>query len=138
MLRITTETRIPPGLLRLLSTIFTEIDSRLLDVAVDLRELMELYTPLESGEAASKWTPVEAVSKGYSFGNDAPYLKFLEQGSIPGRRPWKGLGEKTVLVDGRIYSSQAPGGIYTTAGADKFIAERLTKLVEKVVIRDSE
>jgi hypothetical protein len=35
----------------------------------------------------------------------------LEEGSKKGEKPWPNAGPKTVEVDGRIYSSQAPGGI---------------------------
>ena len=43
--------------------------------------------------------------------NGFRYGHSIEFGSTPGSLPWKSVGKRTVMFSGRIYSSQAPGGM---------------------------
>ena len=46
-----------------------------------------------------------------TFSNNVPYAIVLEKGSTPGNRPWPSKGPRTVVYNGKIFSSQAPGGV---------------------------
>ena len=85
-------------------------------------------TPEDTGRAKGSWTGVERTSQGYSFGNYAPYAHILQTGSLPGKRPWPSVGPKTEMYEGRIYSSQAPGGIFKKANIEVVIEEAVAEL----------
>ena len=126
-----------------------KIDGLVKELALQIRARMIQATPRDSGTAQRSWGPVKRhsggmsfsggnptgpvarQSVGYSFGNTAPYSHILETGSTPGKKPWASVGPRTVERDGRIYSSQAPGGIYQTAGIEQFVKQALPKLIEK-------
>ena len=61
--------------------------------------------PDHAGTLKRSWTGVTLNASGVSFGNYQEYAPVLETGG------YKGLGPRTVKVDGKIYSSQAPGGM---------------------------
>lgn len=43
--------------------------------------------------------------------NGFRYGHSIEFGSTPGSLPWKSVGKRTTMFGGRIFSSQAPGGM---------------------------
>ena len=96
-------------------------------------------TPVDSGTVKRSWTPVsresggpvERRSVGYSFGNIQPYAHVLDTGSLPGKKPWPGVGPRTTMEAGRIYSKQAPGGIFTNADIENFVEQSLPGLLKK-------
>jgi hypothetical protein len=91
-----------------------------------IRSAVQEATPVgKTGTAKKSWTIVERDSTGYSFGNSAPYSHVLEAGSPLGGRPWASSGPKTVTEDGRVYSSQAPGGITKKANIDTILEDAL-------------
>jgi len=96
-----------------------------------LRMLLKDATPVDSGEAKASWTIVRRDETGYSFGNPAPYAHVLEHGSVKGQKPWPQVGPRTVEIGGQIYSSQAPGGILATAGAQDFIDKSFKDFMDK-------
>lgn len=90
-------------------------------------------TPRDSGLTARSWTPVRKGAEGsYSFSNPYPQAYSLEVGSSPGSRPWPSVGPRTVMDSGRIYSSQAPGGIIKNAGVEELIDVELRRYMEKL------
>ena len=107
------------------------LDKMLKELILAVRSKVQLATPRDTGTAQRSWTGVERISKGYQFGNVQPYSKYLETGSLPGKRPWPSPGPKTVSESGRIYSSQAPGGILKTADIENYIKQALPQLIEK-------
>ncbi len=125
------------------------LDDLVKELALQIRARMIQGTPRDSGTAQRSYSPVKRESGGlsfsggtgdgpvqrrsvgYSFGNTAPYSHILETGSTPGKKPWPNVGPRTVLKDGRIYSSQAPGGIMETAEIEAYVNQTLPQLIEK-------
>ena len=101
-------------------------------VAEKIRSAMIENTPYDSGIAKTSWGQIEQHEGGLSFSNPQAYAVPLEFGSKPGERPWPGTGPKTVMHGGKIYSSQAPGGIVETANLDKIIEACLNELVKNL------
>ena len=59
--------------------------------------------------------------------NNLPYAPPIEIGSKG--KPWETPGPKTVLYNGRVYSKQAPGGVF-----DKIITtEKLDEIAESLI-----
>jgi hypothetical protein len=120
------------------------LDALLKELSNRVRQRVISSTPRDSGMAARSWTqprfekidesfPVGRQSRGISFGNTAPYAHILETGSQPGKRPWPSVGPRTVEQAGRIYSSQAPGGIFLNAQLEKVVERELPKIMEKLL-----
>lgn len=103
-------------------------------LSVSIRQAMIRATPVDSGEAKTSWTPLSKVEGGWSFGNIAPYAYYLEHGSEPGKKPWPTVGSSTVFYQGKIYSSQAPGGISANAGIDILVRRVAKKLVREALL----
>lgn len=70
---------------------------------------------------------------GVGIVNNLPYAGVLEFGSPQGGKPWPNAGTRTVLQAGRVWSSQAPGGVITpeleaiTKEAAAAVLEELSK-----------
>lgn len=94
----------------------------------EIRKAVIAATPEDSGRAKESWTGVERTSTGYQFGNTAHYAHILETGSVPGKKPWPSVGPKTAMYNGRIYSSQAPGGIFLKADVEGIVSRALNKI----------
>jgi hypothetical protein len=101
------------------------------DLMRRLRMAVKDATPVDTGEAQKSWTIVRRSEGGYSFGNVAPYAHILETGSEPGKAPWPNVGPRTTMYAGRIYSSQAPGGIFKEAGLDNLVEQAVQELERK-------
>lgn len=106
-------------------------------VASQVRKAVVAATPKDTGEARRSWTPVRKTTGGYSFGNPTDYAHVLEYGSEPGKSPWPSAGPKTMLYGGKIYSTQAPGGMYETADVDAVANRVAQELFEKMVANES-
>lgn len=104
----------------------------LYDLMRKLRMQVKTATPIDTGEAQRSWTIVRRVEGGYSFGNIAPYAHILEEGSKPGKAPWPNVGPKTTLFAGRIYSTQAVGGIFKEANVENVIDKAVKELERKL------
>jgi len=48
---------------------------------------------------------------GIIISNPMPYAGVLEHGSKEGQKPWPHAGPRTVNSGGKVFSSQAPGGV---------------------------
>ena len=72
-------------------------------------------SPVDKGMFRGSWDMITRTGGAHllqlKITNSLPYAGPLEEGSKKGEKPWPNAGPKTVEVDGRIYSSQAPGGI---------------------------
>lgn len=90
-------------------------------LAEKIRSAMIEATPRDTGLAKATWGQIEQHSGGLSFANPQAYAIPLQFGSKPGEPPWPGVGPKTVMHGGRIFSSQAPGGMVETVNLDKII-----------------
>lgn len=80
-----------------------------------------LRSPADSGFFRGSWD-VTSGKGGAGSGvyeailyNNAPYSVPIEYGSDRGGKPWPRVGPKTTLQGGRIWSSQAPGGVHGPA-----------------------
>jgi len=111
------------------------LNALLRELTTALRTRVQLATPRDTGTAQRSWTGVERISKGYQFGNVAPYAHVLETGSLPGKRPWPSAGPRTVQQAGRIYSKQAPGGIFQNADVENYVEKALPQLIEKHLLK---
>lgn len=96
-----------------------------------------MRSPVDKGYFRSSWDVT--TGKGAGSGvyeavlfNNAPHAFPIEYGVKPGEKPWSSVGPKTTLQDGRIWSSQAPGGVFGPAFEESNFnefAESLTELV---------
>jgi len=104
-----------------------QIDASILDSIEEgiawLRDAVVNRTPTDTGYAQSSWGEIERHSNGFSFSNPVEYMSVLEKGLYPG------LGPKTVIFQGGIYSSQAPGGIIAPLINDDKILGHVSDLI---------
>lgn len=97
-----------------------------------------LRSPVDSGFFRGSWD-VTSGKGGAGSGvyeailyNNAPYSVPIEYGSDRGGKPWPSVGPKTTLQGGRVWSSQAPGGVFGPAFEESNFnefAESLTDVV---------
>lgn len=83
-------------------------------------DILEKASPIDKGKLQKSWnsktfnhtnrfeTIIDNTAEG---SNGFRYGHSIEFGSTPGSLPWKSVGKRTVMFSGRIYSSQAPGGM---------------------------
>lgn len=74
-----------------------------------------------SWEAASDIAPGEGTIAAASVWNPIIYAEPLEAGSRRGSRPWPSAGPRTKEKGGRIWSSQAVGGVINQVLTEKYI-----------------
>jgi len=100
-----------------------------------LNELKRL-SPVDKGDYRDSWkNTVYNGSNGTKseFTNDMVYGPVIEKGSIPGNKPWPNPGPKTILSDGRIFSTQAIGGTIDKVFSNQkinILANELAKTIE--------
>jgi hypothetical protein len=99
----------------------------------DLKSKIEIRSPVDTGAFRADWDikftgPRSKTVLSAKIFNRMPYAPPIELGSTPGQKPWPREGSKTVKQAGRIYSSQAPGGVVTPILDD----EAVTKLAEQI------
>jgi len=106
---------------------------------IDAHTDIQRNTPVDKGALRAAWQlDFKQTSDSYQgeINNSLPYAVPIEVGSTPGKRPWKSPGPKTVLSEGKIYSSQAVGGVVNKVVDDKSIDKFMTTLadiVDKVI-----
>ena len=125
-----------------------KIDALIKQLSKQIRSRFIQATPRDSGTAMRSYSiikrnlgglsfsggapgPVQRRAISYSFGNVTPYAGVLEKGSVRGRKPWPSPGPRTVLENGRIFSSQAPGGMMESGEIENYIKQALPQLIEK-------
>ncbi len=100
-------------------------------VAMSILPVIEEASPVDTGYFQSRWRPgLVGIDGGVSFGNDAPYARVLEEGLYPPPRP----GGKTVAYRGRVYSSQAVGGILSPFVENESNINRITEMVYRSIM----
>jgi len=94
--------------------------------------LAMVKSPVDTGRFRAAWQMQSFVPSGTIAGviitNNTHYAGVLERGSKKGRKPWPNAGPKTVARGGRIYSSQAPGGVLTPA-----LPEQAKKIAKAII-----
>lgn len=105
--------------------------------AQKVRVAVKIATPVgarkTAGTAKKSWTPVKKVEGGYSFGSELPYMASLLAGSVPGKRPWPMARQRTVVWRGKIYSSQAAGGMLVKSKADEIAQKAVAEKIEALI-----
>ena len=104
------------------------IDNTFDDYLSNSRQRLVDFAPIDSGDFKSLWKSSGVEDSGSKksaiISNEAVYAPAIEFGSAPGKRPWPSPGDKTVEFQGRIFSSQAPGGtidkVFDDEGIDSF------------------
>lgn len=99
---------------------------------------LESESPVDKGDFKKLWKVLD-VKKTQNkmtakIENDSAYGTAIEYGSKPGSKPWPNPGEKTVMSNGRIYSTQAVGGVINKVFYDEKInmfAEDLANAITK-------
>ena len=95
------------------------INKALLDLDSDVKR----RSPVDKGDFRSSWQIDDAsieLLKGSVF-NNTIYGEVLELGSEKGRPPWRKAGARTKEENGRIWSSQAIGGIMNLILTDDYV-----------------
>lgn len=90
------------------------------------RDLID-RSPVDKGDYKSSWTTESNGNFSSTISNSMPYGEPLEFGSIQGSSPWPNPGPKTVLSNGRIFSSQSPNGAiektFSKSNIDMFVRD---------------
>lgn len=131
MLKIDITTPGLEGISRELRKFPGALEKFITDVTKRVRSAIVEGTPVDTGEARASWGPIKKNEGGLSFQSTVPYMLHLEKGSTPGEQPWPTPGPKTVMQGGKIYSSQAPGGIVATANVDAIMDELVKKFIDE-------
>lgn len=80
------------------------------------------FSPIDTGQLHNHWAVesniknengYQTIIKNDVYNSDSGrfYVHDIEYGSAVGSKPYPSIGKKTVLYNGRIYSSQAAGGM---------------------------
>jgi len=99
------------------------------DAATTLRNLVIGRTPVLTGVLKGSWSGVERTSTGFTFGTDKEYAVDLEEGLYPR------VGPRTVELEGKIYSKQAPGGILAPLLEDKELLDNIIRKIAEELAR---
>lgn len=93
------------------------VDIALNKAALNLIAAFDDNSPVDSGAFRGEWdfkeeTPTGDTIASVSVFNRSAYAAVIEFGSPAGEAPWpSATGEKTIELDGRIWSTQAVGGV---------------------------
>jgi len=98
---------------------------------IDNHRKIQKESPEDTGHFRASWE-LDFKESGDTFRgevtNPLPYASVIEFGSTPGKKPWPSPGPKTVLASGKIYSSQAVGGVVSKVVTDKNIEDFMQTL----------
>ena len=96
-------------------------------------------SPVDTSTFQRRWKFVIKSEKDSTIGtvsNDLDYGRFLEIGSEKGKRPWPKPGKRTTYgPGGRIFSTQAVGGIVTPMLEDGWFEGALTEFSGRFLMR---
>ena len=122
------------------------------DVASDIKAALIEVTPIGnrkgSGRASRSWKGPKKTTTWGTAGtrtgrwviyntatnrnNGFSYPVVLEEGSEYGESPWPHARERTVLDKGRVWSSQAVGGIYEQIAYDELLNKKVGSLMDRL------
>lgn len=116
----------------------TKAQNALRVYAFDVLAVLQMRSPMGNGKHPGRFKgawqiannhakPVGAIAS-IAITNNMPYSGPLEHGSPAGGRPWPNPGPRTVLNAGRVWSSQAVGGVAAP------IMDEITKGAARAVI----
>jgi hypothetical protein len=131
--------------LEILSKKFSEIpkgmshrvNMAIVKVREDSRAALMTESPVgKTGNFRSSWEAASDVAHGKKFiavasiWNPLIYADPLETGSRKGARPWPSAGPRTVENKGRVWSSQAVGGVINQVLTESYLKD-LSQSIEK-------
>lgn len=110
-----------------ISSFDSDVKKKLASYVTDSKKSLEELSPVDSGKYKGSW---QSQTNGYSgeISNDKIQGRSIEFGSRPGNKPWPNVGRKTVLTNGRIFSSQAPIGTISKVFNEKNV-KKFTELI---------
>jgi hypothetical protein len=80
-------------------------------IAMEIRDELESATPVYTGHLANMWK-IADVRKGHArVTNPVYYARYIEFGSELHSHPWPSPGLRTSMMGGRVWSTQAIGGV---------------------------
>jgi len=92
----------------------------------DIIDQLKNNSPVYTGRFKSNWHS-DISGNRVTISNISDYAKYIEYGSIPGEYPWPSVGKRTMMYEGRIYSSQAPGGVLRKT----LQSNNITRIIER-------
>lgn len=116
-----------------ISNFDSDIKKKLSSYITESKRKLEELSPVDSGEYKSSWTSQLNKYSG-TISNDKIQGKSIEFGSSPGNKPWPNVGKKTILTNGRIFSSQAPIGTINKVFDDKNIKKFVESIGETIEV----
>lgn len=112
------------------------IDNEFRQFVEDLEVKLKESSPVDQGEFKQSWTSTTSSQSGNLtsiISNSHVAAGAIEFGSLPGSRPWPNPGPKTSLSGGRIYSSQAIGGVINKVVDDAKITEFANRIADSIM-----
>lgn len=94
---------------------------------------LKSLSPVDTEEFKNSWN-TEFKNNSAIISNNKEYARSLELGSKPGAKPWPNPGEKTKMFQGKIYSSQALGGIIDKAITEEDV-DNLLESFDKIITK---
>jgi hypothetical protein len=102
----------------------------MMKVAFSIKDELEKQSPVgETGHFKESWKLSTVSDTKIEITNTAPYSPAIEFGSMPGHPPWPSAGRRTVRSAGRVWSSQAVGGMSRVI-TDSFLDNLIDKYIK--------
>ncbi len=96
-----------------------------------LLKLAKQRTPVgKTGHLLQAWSNVEYQNGGWTFGNVSEYAEVVETGG------YKGSKGKTVLHEGRYWSSQARGGMIKPILDNPEIMQQVEEMISQAFLQE--
>ena len=119
-------------------TIKNRLQRNLVDLLTDIQADLMLASPVgDSGNFRSSWRveepEVSVTGLEGSVYNNTIYAEPLELGSPKGGRPWGKAGARTTESDGRVWSSQAVGGVMAEIISDSYIEATVRSITDNIL-----
>ncbi len=112
------------------------VEEEFKDFLTDLEGQLRSNSPVDHGDFKGAWKSSGVIGSSGNLtarvSNNSVYAGAIEFGSAPGSRPWPSPGPKTTNSGGRIYSSQAVGGVINKTLDEKTIMMFASKLANSI------
>lgn len=120
------------------STIKNRLQRNLITLLADIQADLMIASPVgDSGNFKSNWRieepEVSVTGLEGSVYNNTIYAEPLEIGSPKGGRPWGKAGARTTESDGRVWSSQAVGGVMVEIVSDSYIEAVIKSITDNIL-----